>query len=78
MRSFVKMKSSGNGEITLLFTDLGQSCPSGEFLASQICLLRLFAKIIFLRKFPDLQYWFIVLCLCLTHRNLSQTFFMKK
>ena len=28
MRSFMKIKSSGNGEITLLFTDLGNSCPS--------------------------------------------------
>ena len=56
MRSFVKIKSSRNAEITQSFTDIGKSCPSREFLASQICLLKLFAKIKFSRKFPDLQY----------------------
>ena len=45
MRSFVKMKSSRNVEITLSFTDAGKSCPSHEFLTSQICLLTLFAKL---------------------------------
>ena len=38
-RSFVKMKSSLNGEITLSFTDIGISCHSRDFLASHICLL---------------------------------------
>ena len=38
--------------ITLSFTDIGKSCSSCEFLASQICLLTLFAKIKFSRKFP--------------------------
>ena len=52
MRSFVKIKSLQNGEITLLFTDIGKSYPSRKFLAWQIRLLTLFAKI----KFPDLQY----------------------
>ena len=56
MRSFVKMKSSQNGEITLSITDIGKSCSSREFLAPQECLLTLFAKIKFSRKFPDLQY----------------------
>ena len=55
MRSFVKIKSSRNGEITLSFTDLGKSYHSREFLTSQICLVTLFAKIKFSRKFPDLQ-----------------------
>ena len=55
MRSFVKIKSLRNVEITLSFTDAGKSCPSGEFLVSQIYLLTLFAKIKFSRKFPDLQ-----------------------
>ena len=50
MRSFVKIKSSQNGEITLSFTDIVKSCPSCEFLASQICYLTLFAKIKFSRK----------------------------
>ena len=48
-------KSSRNGEITQSFTDTGKSCPRREFLVSQICLLMLFAKIKFSRKFPDLQ-----------------------
>ena len=34
MQSFVKIKSSQNGEITLSFTDLGKSCISDEFLTS--------------------------------------------
>ena len=55
MRSLVRIKSSQNGEITLSFTDMCKSCPSREFLASQICLLMLFAKIKFSRKFPNLQ-----------------------
>ena len=45
MRSFVKIKSSRNAEITLSSTDICKSSPSREFLASQMCLLTLFAKI---------------------------------
>ena len=44
LRSFVKIKSSRIGEITLSFTDIGISCPSREILPSQVCLLTLFAK----------------------------------
>ena len=44
-----------NAEITKPFTDISKSCPSREFLASQICLLTLFAKIKFSEKFPVLQ-----------------------
>ena len=44
MRSFVKIELSRNGDITLSFTDLGESCHIREFLTSQICLLTLFAK----------------------------------
>ena len=44
MRSFVKMKLSRYGEITLSFTDIGKSFLFHEFLASQICFLKLFAK----------------------------------
>ena len=29
-RSFVKMKSSRNGEIIMSFTDIGKSCPKQE------------------------------------------------
>ena len=36
MRSFVKIKSSRNGEITLSFTDKGKSCRSRKFLTSQM------------------------------------------
>ena len=50
MRSFVKIQSLRNGEITLSFTDIGRACSSHEYLASQICLLTLFAKIIILAK----------------------------
>ena len=56
VRSFVKRKSSRNATITLSFTDICKSCPICEFLASQMCLLTLIAKIKFSRKFPDLQY----------------------
>ena len=55
MRSFVKMKTSRNGEITLSATDMGKSYPSSEIFRSQVCLLMLIAKTKFSRKFPDLQ-----------------------
>ena len=58
MRSFVKIKSSRNGEIILLFTDKGASSPSRSSLVSQIWLLTLFTKMKFSRKFPDLQYFY--------------------
>ena len=45
MRSFVKIKPSRNGEITLSFIDIGKSCLIREFFTSLICLLILFAKI---------------------------------
>ena len=46
MRSFVKIKPSQNGTITLLSTYVGNSRPSREFLASQLCLFmpHVFAK----------------------------------
>ena len=56
MRSFAKIKSSPNVEIILLFTDIGKSRPSLDFLLSQIRILTQFTKIKFSRKFPDLQY----------------------
>ena len=59
MRSFAKIKHSRNGEITLSFTDKStcKSCPSGEFLTSQIFILSLFEKIKFSGKFMDLHYF---------------------
>ena len=56
MRSFVKIKSTRNAQITLWFTDICKYCPSRKSLASQMCLLMLFAKIKFSRKFLDLHY----------------------
>ena len=50
---FAKLR---NGEITLSITDIVKSFTSREFLAPQECLLTVFAKIKFSRKFPDLQY----------------------
>ena len=52
----MKLKSSQNGEITLLLTDVGKSCPSHKFLTSQICLLTLFVKIKFYPELSNLQY----------------------
>ena len=42
------------------FTDICKSWPTCEFLSSQICVLTLFAKIKFSRKFPNLQYSYII------------------
>ena len=56
MRSFVKIKPSRNGKTTLSLIDIGISCLSREFFTSLICLLMLFAKIKFSRKFSNLQY----------------------
>ena len=36
VRSYVKLKPSRNGEITLSFTDVGKSCPRSKFLIPQI------------------------------------------
>ena len=65
MRSFVIIKSSRNGEITLSFTGISKSCPSRKFLTSQnLRLLTLFAKIKFSRKFPNLQFCELSKCAC--------------
>ena len=53
---YVQIKSSRNGEITLSFTDISKPCPCCKIFTSQICLLTLFAKIKFSRKFPNLHY----------------------
>ena len=55
---FRENKPLRNGEITLSFTYVGNSCTSCEFLVSQVhvCLLMLFSKIKFLRKFPNLRH----------------------
>ena len=51
----MKINPRQNGRITLSFTEIGKSCPSGEFLTLQICLFALLAKLKFSRKFPNLQ-----------------------
>ena len=56
-RSFVKMKSSQNGRTALLFTDIGKLCHSRNFHVT-ICVIKLFLKIKFSLKFPNLQYSF--------------------
>ena len=56
MQSFMKIKPLQNGKITLLFIDIGTSCLSRKFFTSLICLLILFTKIKFSRKFPNLRY----------------------
>ena len=52
----LKIKPLRNGKITLSFIDIGKSCLSCDFFTSLICLLMLFTKIKFPRKFPNLQY----------------------
>ena len=54
-RNFVIIKSSQNGEITLLFTNISKSWPNRNFFTLQICLLTLLVKIKFSRKYPNLQ-----------------------
>ena len=50
--SFMKIKSSQNGKITLLFTDIGKSYLSREFLMSHICLLSYLQKLNSWEKSP--------------------------
>ena len=56
LRSFVKIKPSQNGKITLSFIDIGKSCFNREFFTELMCLVMQFAKINFSRKFSNLQY----------------------
>ena len=56
MQSFMKIRPSQNGVITLSFSDIGISCPSRDFFNVANRFLMLFAKIKFSRKFSDLQY----------------------
>ena len=63
MQSFLKIKSSRNGKITLSFVNMAKSYPSQLFLMSQICLLTLFAKIKFTQKFFEFT---VVLLGCYT------------
>ena len=51
---FRRIKPSRISDISFSFTDVGKLCQSREFLVGQICLLTLFAKIKFSRKFPNL------------------------
>ena len=51
---FAKLRS-----FTLSFTDISTQCPCCKIFTSQICLLTVFAKIKFSRKFPNLLRLFI-------------------
>ena len=53
MRSFLKIKSSRIGALTLLFTNKGKSCPVRNFFTYQMCLLTLFAKIKYREKISE-------------------------
>ena len=67
MLSYVKIKSSRNGEITLFFTDISKSCPSPTFLTLQICLLTVFTKIsVFtvVNKFPRVNVLKKIMAFC--------------
>ena len=55
LRSFMKIKPSRYGKITLSFIDKGKSCLNREFVTSLICILMLFTKIELSRKFLNLQ-----------------------
>ena len=54
--NFMKINLLSKGEMTLSSTDAGFSCLSHEFLTWQICLLTLFVKIKFSRKFLNFKY----------------------
>ena len=56
MRSFVKLNPTQNGKITLSFTEMGISCPSHEFLISQICFFNAIRENKILTKIANLQY----------------------
>ena len=71
----MKIKSSQNGDITLSFVNMTKSCPSREFIMSQICLLTLFAKITFSRKFPNLQYITWLECFSIMHGLVAYSLF---
>ena len=51
---------SRNGKNTLSFIDIRKPCLSRDFFTSLICILMLFAKIKFTRKFPNLQYIYLL------------------
>ena len=76
MRSFVKIKSSRNGEILLSFTNAGKSCPSCEFLMWQICLLMVFAKIFKFTVCSGTLPWAfddVLLCVCVSREGSDET-----
>ena len=56
MQSFAKIKPLRNDDCALSFSDIGKSYQIREFLKWKICILTLFAKIKFSRKFPNSQY----------------------
>ena len=59
---FREIKPSRNDKIILSFIDIGKSCLNGEFLTALMCLLMLFAKTKFSRKFPNLHVQYYLQC----------------
>ena len=80
MRRFVKLKSSQNDKITVLFTETGKSFPSREFKKALICLLMLFAKM----KFTKISNTAVcksarmITCLMLTRVVIHQLYLLKE
>ena len=61
MQSFVKLKPSQYGKITLSFIVIGKSCLSRDFFTSLICLLMLFTKTLNLAKISESTVFFFAL-----------------
>ena len=47
------LKHSQSGEITMLVTDIGKSCPSRKVLTKQICILTLLMIMKFFAKISE-------------------------
>ena len=60
MRSFVKIKSSQKGEITLSTMDIGESYHSRKIFRSKYVFNGI-REIKILAKIPDLQYLYVLL-----------------
>ena len=56
---FRENKIHAKWQNSLSFIDIRKPCLSRQFFTSLICLLMLFAKIKFTRKFPNLQYIYL-------------------
>ena len=66
MRSFVKMKSSGNGEITLSFFDIGYIAIVTNFVGANMSFNAFCENKILAKNFRSLQYG-IIAKKCVNH-----------